>query len=304
MRVLRPAASRRSSSPSSRRRCSSASSRRPSTLRERSARSRPLHVRHRARSNRAAATPPGTRRPARTASTRSCRRTGGRGRDATSATRTREATPANQEKVAAGKMTSAVPLARQLATGRLLVADGLEPDHRLVGARDALRGPGHAPTTPRRRRAQSPARPGAGSGARQHYSRGEPERSPTARHLAIGAVSRLRGWRSPLRDEGRGEGDVHVHGSRDHLVRTGRSDPRQGHGCTVDGKLRQDGRPPQPLVRRPLGGLQQGLGQDRHAHARASRSSATAGHPMVAIDEFVVEPARRASRVGRASAAR
>ena len=57
-------------------------------------------------SNPAAGTRPGTRRRARMASTRSCRRTGRPGPGSTSGTRRASRRPSNQEKVAAGKMTS------------------------------------------------------------------------------------------------------------------------------------------------------------------------------------------------------
>ena len=79
-----------------------------------------------------AATPPGTRTPGRTASTRSCRRTGRRGRRRYLGNSNAKQTPANQEKVAAGQVHVALQVARQLAPRRLLVADRLQAHDRLV----------------------------------------------------------------------------------------------------------------------------------------------------------------------------
>ena len=94
------------------------------------------------RSSRRRLLPPGTPRPAPTASTRSCRRAGAPGRRATSATPTRKPTPANQEIVAAAKFRA---LYARLGSWRRVAywwLTGSSRTYRLVVLRDPLRRPG------------------------------------------------------------------------------------------------------------------------------------------------------------------
>ena len=94
-------------------------------------------------------------------------------------------TPANQENVAAGKLTQPVPLARELAPGRLLVADRFEPDHRLVDLRDALRQQGHDASTG----AAAAQRLAPVASSIHRYSEKSSKRSPTAPDVADGRPS-------------------------------------------------------------------------------------------------------------------
>ena len=65
-------------------------------------------------------------------------------------------TPANQEKVAAAKFRGRVPMARRImATSRLQLADGLEPEVRLVEVRDVVRQQGDALLRPGARSAST-----------------------------------------------------------------------------------------------------------------------------------------------------
>ena len=188
-----------------------------------------------------------------------------------------------------GQVHGAVPLARELAAGRLLVADRLQAHDRLVVVRDALREPGHAPVQ---------ARPAAARRGREPRRR-RPKRFSEQRARAIdysGSLEtrqarRLRRRRGPLRDQGRRDGDAHVHRPADPLVRPGRPDPRQGPGLvdgnvvrTVDlhrGGVRGPGRRSSSTAGRPAG-----------THTLTIEVVGTPGHPMVAIDEFVVIPER------------
>ncbi len=92
--------------------------------RERSARSRRGSCTPWGRSSQAATTTPATRARAPTASTRSCRRAGGPGRERYLGDAYAKPTPANQEIVAAGQVRALYRGLEQLAPRRLLVADG------------------------------------------------------------------------------------------------------------------------------------------------------------------------------------
>ena len=101
-------------------------------------------------------------------------------------------------------------------------------------SRDALREQGHGLLRQGGAGPQSRGSARTGSGAPPAL----PEGASTITYTGRGGRcrTRLRRWRSALRDQGRREGDVHLHGSTHHLVRPARTDPRQGR-VSVDGKL-------------------------------------------------------------------
>ena len=241
------------------------------------------------RSNRAATTPPGTRRRARTASTRSCPSSWRAWADRYLGDPNAQADAGQPGDRGHGQGARAVRRPRQLATRRLLVADRLEPDQRLVDLRDALRDQGHGLL--RERRSDRCRRPAAARGRRRAAAPallgGEPDDRLQRRRGESARVLALRGWRGRVRDEGRGDGHVHVHRVARHLVRPGRTDPRPGPGL----RRRQAGQRRSTCIaaRSPPARRCSARRGPRPASTRSSsRSSGRAGHPYVAIDEFVV----------------
>ena len=178
----------------------------------------------------------------------------------------------------------AVQLARELATGRLLVADGLEPDAaagRPFATRYVARVMALLRQTPARRSpAASRRRPTPAPTATAHSSatrRGAPMIAYSAA-LAVGAVlGATRVTRCGTRPTAGRDGHVHVHRARRHLVRPGRADPRHRPGSTSTASASGRSTCTDGSFARPRRRCSRKAWADgRQAHARRSRSSATA----------------------------
>ena len=220
----------------------------------------------------------------------------GTGRPATSATRTPGRRRPTRRSWRAAKVRALYSGLQSLAARRLLVADRLEPDQRLVDLRDALRHQGDALLRDRGPAATSRRRdPGAGrdprAGRRSRRRRldppllgGEPE-PRLQRSVASAAFPGYAGGAVRYATEAGAKATFTFNGHERHLVRAGRSDPRQGAGLRRR-DAGHDGRPPSELVRRPRGGVQQGLGDGRPAHAR--HRGRRDGRPSVRRDRRAV----------------
>ena len=246
-----------------------------------------------ARSNPAATTPPGTRRPARTASTRSCRRAGasGRGRYLGDAEREADARPTRRS----WRPASSEPSTPASSSWRRVAYWWLTGSSRTTGwstyatryveqgddaYRDGAGAEVAAPTpgTPRRRpRAELDASRYSEKSAKIAYS-GDVEDRPAIRGYAGDAVD--------VRDDGRRHRDVHVHRHEGRLVRPGRADARQGQGPRSTATLRQDRRPATRARSRARKAVFSKSWSTAGAHTLVIEVVGTRGHPYVAIDEL------------------
>ena len=174
----------------------------------------------------------------------------------------------------------ALPLARQLAPGRLLVADRIVADDRVVDLRQALRGQGHGPLPV--------GRSGLDVDADTHVQRtiGQ-DRVP--RHVAAGPTRRVR-WRGrPVRHVEGGECHLHVHRSERGLewARPARPAARPRSTSTAPTSrpstcAAPDFDPRATVFRRSW--------STSSAHTLTIVVVGTKGRPMVAIDDFKVAP--------------
>ena len=176
----------------------------------------------------------------------------------TSATRTR-GRPRRTRRRSPPARSVALPLARQLASGRVLVAHRVDAHVRLVGLREALRRQGHAPLqgTPRSQGRRMPSR-----------SRGTQERREKVdrlhRHVASPATAATPVTPSATR-RSRRKRDVHVHGPRwPGTARSGRpgARPRSTSTARTCGPSTSAGRVHGARRRVP-----QGLVEERDPHA-------------------------------------
>ena len=191
-------------------------------------------------------------------------------------------TPANQEKVATRQDHLALSLARQLEAGRVLVAHRFVADHRLVAATRSATSPRSCATTEAAAARTPRPRPNRASDRRAE----RPSRSPTPGPGGAPGTAATAATRSPTRSRPAPRATFTFTGRKVIVVRPDRPDTRQGQGLRRR-HVRHDRRPASPLVRRTDGPLHGPLEDGRQAHAD-DRRRRHAGHPMVAIDDFVV----------------
>ena len=230
MRVAVRPPSRRSSSPFSRRRCSSASSRRPPpSASDPPGLARFMYALGRGRVRRQLHRPEPDVRRVRQVPDHAVE-LARHGPSRYLGDPNARPTPANQEIVATAKVTALYSWLEQLATRRLLVADRARAGPAAGRPTRRATWPGSWPTTPSAAPSDIAGPPATGSGARPALLGGEPRRSPTARR---GGRRRTRGYAGGAvryATKAGAKATFTFNGSRDHLVRTGRTDPRPGPG--------------------------------------------------------------------------